>query len=1113
MKNIAPWMLALLIVATVLPNAESPRTESSQSPVNGEEATEARRLKNLLEVLKEAQKEAPKKETPCRKVEGKEDKALPGWCGPVRALREFYGLGSGLDLDEDSMVRELVEAINREDIGYKPQFMIALVPDPLETTLPNYFDMALDAIRRGFGESQYRGDRFWLPWIDEADKRERVYLEAPGVLLFRRVEAKKEELLVVFLIGESPKAGIHQDAFREALRYVSVFTPLSTMPPAPVTVLGPSFSGSVDSLNLSLKDFRQQGGSQPFRIATGSATGSGLEDRLRSVGDVSFCRTVVPVDILQRRGFDFLEDELGWDRRRMALLVESDTGYGQATLSGKGKVILVPFPSPLSDIRNAWQQDGNTPRKDNEVEVGEKKISTGRPALDLSLLDSHKSVDVIPNFSSLTVPSQDLELSNLLETISREGIRYVGILATDVKDKLFLTEKIRQFAPDTVTFTFENNLVFAHPDYAESMDGTVVISSAPLFTEGAEWLPLSSADPARRRRQFTAEFQQGILEAVRHLLEPGIRRSRPEVWISAVGNGSLWPIAHLSPDAKPEDDFNFCAAAPAGHERANRSEEGDGSDDLRGLEALAGRTNLQLLIIGGLLCLLAWWLREEGVLKRSGANPTGERLLDFRLVLLAFLLLVLWAGVLLVLGSLPVWGRIVSLDWPRSPWSLPRYVLLGTLAVIYGFVILQMAQSLRGKVNPLEKIAWLAGGVVVLMGLMLAVVGFWMPGREVELFQLRARSFSSGYSPLVSLALLAGALYAWFLCELKRRWLFKRQATTCPLGELCESTAAGCDGFIQKIEELLQGIFPKKKWQWIFPAAVFLPAWFLLLWTVQPITEKKAYGQFFLTLAVVTTSLAALSFYRFVRIWWYTLQLLVRLDNASPEMESAFKKIAGELDWQPMKSFGLRMPSIQALILSARRLEGLHPQGFDLKPLREHMKGVFEAEANGNSGDELDHRRDLERIFQDACAALSQWREVKGVREFLALRIAAYLRYIFAHLRNSLLGGLLTGLLLLLSITAYAFEPKSFVSLAIWTGIVGAVALTLWIFLQMDRNPTLSRIGDTPVGEVTIDKTLLTNLFLYGGVPILGVIATQFPDIGRVLGHLVDPLLRVTGGG
>lgn len=1109
MKNVAPLMLALLVVAAVLPKAERPNSETAQTSAAEAEDAEVARLKRLLDVLKEAEPRGEKPEPTCRKVKGREDEPSPGWCGPVRALREFYGLGPGLDSSRADSVGDLKKAM-KGGAGFKPQFMIALVPDPLETTLPINFDLALDAIRRGFAESRYLGDRFWLPWIAEVDKRERLYLEAPGVLLFRKVKNRAGELLIVFLIGESPRAGMHQDAFKEALKLIAELK--ETAPEQTVSILGPSFSGSVDSLLIGLE---QSGKSHEFRIATGTATGSGLEERFSSLPNLQFCRTVVPVETLQRRGLEFLE-EMGWDPERTALLVESDTGYGLSTLGEQQQkkrkdIILVPFPSPLSDVRNAWQQDGKAKKANGEVEVGEARIATGRPALDLSLVDTDKSVDVIPSFSELTVPAQDLELSNLLETISREGIRYVGIQATDVKDKLFLMEKIRQFSPDTITFTFENSLVFAHPEYAEAMDGTVVISSSPLFTEGAGWLPASSMTAGRQRRQFTAEFQQGILEAIRYLLKSQVR-AVPEVWVSAVGNGSLWPITHLpavedSP-ARAKGP-RFCLPLPGKNQPS----------DLSHLETLAGRTNLQLLLIGGVLCLLSIGLGQVGVLKETVLKEAGGRDLFYRpldppLVFLGSLLLVVWGAMLLVVGSLPVWARWIEPDWPKVPARILWVMYLMVLIGIYAFLVLRMASFIRGRLDALERIAWLCGGALVVLALVSAIRKFWIVDDQIAFFHLRARAFSSGFSPLVSLALMGGALFVWILCEVRRRWLFRRQGMNCPVDALCDEDAfIGCAPRLQKLQVLLGRIFPQEKAHWLLPLGVFLPVWLLLLVTIQPITEKKSYGQFFLTLVVITASLAALSFYRFIRIWWNTAHLLRRLDNASPKLVKALQDISGELDWRPMKSFGLRMPSFQILTLSARRLEGLKLRRLPLEPLRSNLKGVFEAEAEGRSEDELEHRKKLEMIFDKACDLLKDQQQVHGAREFLALRIAAYLRYIFAHLRSCLLGALGTGLLLLLSVTAYAFEPKRFVSLAIWLGMAVAVALTLWIFIQMDRNTTLSRIGGTTAGQVSFDRTFVTNLFLYIGIPVLGMVSTQFPAIGRLLGQLSDHFLRIAGGG
>jgi hypothetical protein len=74
-------------------------------------------------------------------------------------------------------------------------------------------------------------------------------------------------------------------------------------------------------------------------------------------------------------------------------------------------------------------------------------------------------------------------------------------------------------------------------------------------------------------------------------------------------------------------------------------------------------------------------------------------------------------------------------------------------------------------------------------------------------------------------------------------------------------------------------------------------------------------------------------------------------------------------------------------------------------------------------------------------------------------------------------------------------------------------AMTLRVFMQMDRNGVLSAIGGTDAGRVTLDRTFYSNLLTYGGIPVLGVVLTQFPAVGHVFGNWLGPLLRVVGGG
>jgi hypothetical protein len=139
--------------------------------------------------------------------------------------------------------------------------------------------------------------------------------------------------------------------------------------------------------------------------------------------------------------------------------------------------------------------------------------------------------------------------------------------------------------------------------------------------------------------------------------------------------------------------------------------------------------------------------------------------------------------------------------------------------------------------------------------------------------------------------------------------------------------------------------------------------------------------------------------------------------------------------------------------------------------------------------------------------------EMREIETYLAIRVVVYLRYVFAHLRYALVSATTCGLTLLVAVSSYAFQPKRFLSFGIWMALLLASVMTLRAFVQMDRNGALSAISGTDAGKVNLDRTFFTNLFTYGGIPVIGIVLTQFPAVGHVFGGLLGPLLRIAGGG
>jgi hypothetical protein len=1071
--------------------------------------------------------------------------APPAWCETVRLLGEFFGQ----KLEPTSKRADLIKVLTQAalDGGYDLHFLVALIPAPPDPRL----DQALEAVQRGFAQSDYLADRFWLPWTGEDTKGGRATRRtAPGILLFRRQEKdgspRPHSLALVFVVGETPKAGIQKGSFREALELAADLQKGATDPT--VAILGPTFSGSVESLRLALTAWKQWEGKVPqplrFRAATGSATAApnDVEDLLAAKAgskdiedpsaavEVEICRTVLPDETLQKAVLGFLKEEMGWDLRQVALLTEADTAYGRSVLEAHhseptekpaapeksaAPMVMVPFPSHISELRSATEKEKAAQAK--AAAATQPAIPAGQPAaLSFDLTDPGRPADLVPTFDSSTVLSNELVLENLLREVSREGIRYVGILATDVKDTLFLAEQVRARAPDAVLFTFNNNLLYAHPQYGQTMDGMLVFSSAPLFTEGAPRQPKSlSLTGGHSRRQFSSEFQQGLSEAVRYLM--GAKPvAPPSAWIMAVGNGSLWPVARLT--ATPQEPTRMCLAEePPVLEQATTTDQNQNREEMEG-NGFAARDDLQILLVAVVLLLLAWRLQQVALLSRvAGKRPPRGYLCNRRLLVSGTVLLALAAGALLAVGSVPAWAHGIS-HLPRVDWQGVQIAYLLALASIYFLLVGAAARAAHGRLTSVPAAAWSLGGVAALALLAAGLRWLCMPGGQVELFHLRARAFSSGLSPLISLAAVGGSIYVWILCELERRRLMVRQSTSCPLATLGDSATSGISKTLKEINCLLLHTLPPDPRLWLAPAVAFLPPLSFLWLTVQPIAETREFGRLFILFLALALALSALSYYRFFRLWVWTRRILERLDNTAPWVAEAFQAVAKELDWRPIQSFGWKIPAFKTLTLSMYRLRALSVAGKvelpdGMKPMEDAFKDVFTNETDEGSAQEIDARSRLERRFSKVCDNLGNQTADREVRQFVALRLAAWLRYVFAHMRSCLIGALTSGLLALVGVTAYSFQPRHFVSLAIWLALAAAVGLTLVVFVQMDRSATLIYVGGAKAGKIQFDGAFYSKLFTFVGIPALGLIATQFPAVSNLLGTLASQLLRLAGGG
>jgi hypothetical protein len=218
----------------------------------------------------------------------------------------------------------------------------------------------------------------------------------------------------------------------------------------------------------------------------------------------------------------------------------------------------------ISQLRAASERVKRTQREANpQPQLPSKTLS-----LSDSLEDTGQRQE-IGTFSPANAATSEQVLASILSTISREGYRYVGIFASDIRDTIFLAQEVHEHAPAAVLFTFSADLLFLHPEINPSLRGMLVVSSYPLDSSNQLW---SLPSHSEVRLQFPDDSSEGTYNATLALLghdndilefSPPFSRGgdassgtvRPPVWISVVGRDRLWPtkVYDVNSDKRVQD--------------------------------------------------------------------------------------------------------------------------------------------------------------------------------------------------------------------------------------------------------------------------------------------------------------------------------------------------------------------------------------------------------------------------------------------------------------------------------------------------------------------------------------------------------------------------------
>jgi hypothetical protein len=463
-----------------------------------------------------------------------------------------------------------VVAILRRDLGYPagescaPRdnrvtslgTVIALLPDPATSGFVEELDNGLDAIMQAAQSQGYTGYRHYLPWQrDGAGAVARADAGRAGWVLMREdLPDARFRLLLILVVGERLGMGAQRAMLADAL---NIQQALDAKAPAlaPLLILGPYFSGTADSLRDGLELWCESAPSTRCKgrraaVISGTATRLVNAAIMAKTADlaVRFQATVNPDDALSAAMQEFLHAALGIRADHIAELTETSTAFGVAHAD---PLLRIAYPAHLT--------------------AGSSPSATGPAASGPEFRDGEVSIDVVPPLARATLTESAQVVASTIESLRRQGITDLGVLATSSADKMLLVTALRAAAPDIRPHVYEANLTLADPAQHGAMDGTLAASSYPVAAVTQLWAGRPNVQP------FTSDAAEGIYNALLALLWEGrlitddvlaaglrdyrlpfggpdvaaarteriadLDRVGPPIWISVIVDGRVWPLA------------------------------------------------------------------------------------------------------------------------------------------------------------------------------------------------------------------------------------------------------------------------------------------------------------------------------------------------------------------------------------------------------------------------------------------------------------------------------------------------------------------------------------------------------------------------------------------
>jgi hypothetical protein len=491
------------------------------------------------------------------------------------------------------------------------KFVIAIVPDPIHTHFSLLFDRFAEAIQQGAQDQGYEYDSSWLPWDtseqdfpilsdeDAADERKSDREDEPGVLLFRNSKTTDppnsacddpSELyaycrgLAVFVVAEEPTRGIHRKQFENAVKWIEALR-YSKQPAPEISILGPTFSGSLPSLRQLLSNKEKDNDINDYLVSnskldhvlpiySGSVTGG---DSAKAFANAS---SLPPLSGLNISFHSFHQDDdttlnlfcryliypktaPDWGKLiyRVAVISEDETAYGydiadpanQASAPGNAKAtrncmdaaLRLYYPRDIAALRTAYQTQSIL-----------KPGSSGQPSdaprttLPTDIADpAGEEHDTIRSYGGdHTTVSHESELLAMAQVLRTHRIHYVILRSSNSLDAIFLTSFLRRNYPDARVIIMGADSLFQRDQGPSGLSGLMTLGTYPLMPWSQDWMDSSQA--VQSQREFPDYSAEATYIATRTLLQSDLCRSR-------VNSGATFVPKLAEPHCNPLPDYGL----------------------------------------------------------------------------------------------------------------------------------------------------------------------------------------------------------------------------------------------------------------------------------------------------------------------------------------------------------------------------------------------------------------------------------------------------------------------------------------------------------------------------------------------------------------------------